>query len=434
MQDSRLFVGFGVADITPPVGLAMCGGLEPRINTGTDDPLLAKALVAEAGGERVALVGVDLVGLPRDICDQIIDEASKRTGIRREAILISCSHTHSGPYPFEGLYSWGVTDEDYLGTLPDLIAGSIEIANTARQPATMNIGRSLVHHGLHHRRVVCKDGLAVNTWMPALLNDLDQCPQVLGAAGPIDPEMWVARFDDVGGNTFGVFVNFSLHVNSRGGMQYSADYPKVIADYMSSAFGGNVISVFAPGACGNVNPTMGGERWREGAEYFAEQALAAARRAKAIEGPIAVDAERRDVAVPRRDPATQPPEAIGRLNWGGRGGRPDVFEPQLDRVAAMPEELLIPVNAARIGPLGIASNAGELFVEWGLSIKRRSPFPHTVVAQLTNDEIGYQPTKQAFEQQGYETLVGANWVSLEGIEKIVDTAVELLEELWKRGT
>jgi len=56
------------------------------------------------------------------------------------------------------------------------------------------------------------------------------------------------------------------------------------------------------------------------------------------------------------------------------------------------------------------------------------------VAQLTNDEIGYQPTKQAFEQQGYETLVGANWVSLEGIEKIVDTAVELLEELWKRGT
>ena len=41
------------------------------------------------------------------------------------------------------------------------------------------------------------------------------------------------------------------------------------------------------------------------------------------------------------------------------------------------------MNAARIGPLGIATNAGELFVEWGLSVKERSPFPHTIVSELT---------------------------------------------------
>jgi hypothetical protein len=74
-----------------------------------------------------------------------------------------------------------------------------------------------------------------------------------------------------------------------------------------------------------------------------------------------------------------------------------------------------------------------LFVEHGLTIKERSPFPHTVVAELTNDLIMYQPTREAFEQQGYETLVGPNRVSMTGIEELVRTAVELLHELWAQG-
>ena len=97
----------------------------------------------------------------------------------------------------------------------------------------------------------------------------------------------------------------------------------------------------------------------------------------------------------------------------------------------MPPTLQVPVSAARIGPLGIATNAGELFVEWGLSIKKRSPFPHTVVAELTNDWIGYEPTELAFQHEGYETLAGVDFVSREGIQTLVDTAVKLLQELYR---
>ena len=82
-----------------------------------------------------------------------------------------------------------------------------------------------------------------------------------------------------------------------------------------------------------------------------------------------------------------------------------------------------------IGPFAVVSNAGELFVEHGLSIKRRSPFPHTVIAELTNDLIMYQPTREAFEEQGYETLVGPNRISIEGIESIVETSIDMLVEL-----
>ena len=430
MSDNQLRVGFGETDITPPEGLYMCGSLDPRKNEGMTDPLQSHALVVESGGARIAIVGVDLIGLPKALADEIIAEAAGRTGIPADAFMIACSHTHSGPYTAEGLYSSQVTDAEYLSSLPDRIAASVEQAAGRVEPATMHIGRALVHHGLHNRRVICPDGKVLNTWMPAALNDLDVIPQVLGTAGPVDPELWVVRFDRLDGSSLGVFYNFSLHTNSKSGRTWSADYPCVVAELMREEYGPDVISVYTPGACADINVTIGGERWRESATYFAEQAVDAARRAIPVEGPIPVSAIRREITVPRRDPADQPPDAIGRLNWGGAGGRADVFDRQAELVAAMPEQLTVVISAARIGPFAIASNPGELFVEHGLSIKRRSPFRHTVVSELTNDLILYQPTKEAFAQQGYETLVGPNRVAMEGIERIVDTAVELVEVLW----
>jgi hypothetical protein len=425
-------------DITPPVGLLMCGGLDPRVNVGTEDPLLVKTLVAAGNDLKIAIVGVDLIGLPRAIVDQAIDEAARRTGIPPEAIMVSCSHTHSGPYTMDGLYAADVTDTAYLAALPGAIATSIAEANAECQPATMQVGRALVHHGLHHRRVLGKYGKAYNTWMRAALDDLRICPQVLGSCGPIDPELWVLRFDALDGDPLGVLINFSMHVNTHFGTTWSADYPGVIAEAVVREYGTGVVTVFTPGACANINATVGGALWRQGAEALAGRAVEAFRGASAPaslgwDGPIVVGGVRRDVQVPRRDTGSQPPEAIGRLAWGDRGSREDVFGPQVDRVAAMPEQLLIPVNAARIGPFAIATNAGELFVEHGLEIKRRSPFPHTVVAELTNDLIMYQPTREAFAQQGYETLIGPSRVSMAGIEQLVDTAVDLLQVLWSQG-
>ena len=430
METSTLRVGFGVADITPPIGTYMIGGLVPPRSTAIEDPLRSKALVVESQGKKVAIVGVDLALLPRAYCDIAIADACRRTGIGRDAIVICCSHTHSGP-DTSGIFFPESLNHEYLAALPGLIAASIEQANAACQPATMSIGRSLVYHGLHHRRVLCKDGKALNTWMADALDDLRRCPQIVGAAGPIDPELWVVRFDGPGGKPLGVFFNYSMHANLHGGQTaFSADYPGVVAEAMRDAFGPGVVTVFAPGACGNINPTVGGDRWREGATFIAQMAVAAATRAKEVVGPVTVGAARRDVSVPRLAPQDQPQGAVERLNWGGGRDFAELFQAARDRVAAMPKEILAPVGAVRLGPLGIATNPGEVFVEDGLAIKRRSPFPHTIVAELANDDIGYQPTRQAFADEGYEPLVGATRVTAGGIEQIVETAIELLHELW----
>jgi neutral ceramidase len=110
-----------------------------------------------------------------------------------------------------------------------------------------------------------------------------------------------------------------------------------------------------------------------------------------------------------------------------------MFEGAKRTAAAMPHTLNVPVSAARIGPFAMATNAGELFVEGGISVKKRSPFPHTILSELTNDWVGYEPTEMAFHHEGYETLAGANFVAPEGIQKLVDTAVALLQELWDKG-
>jgi hypothetical protein len=54
------------------------------------------------------------------------------------------------------------------------------------------------------------------------------------------------------------------------------------------------------------------------------------------------------------------------------------------------------------------------------------------LSELTNHWVGYEPTEQAFRHEGYETLAGANFVSLKGIQTLVDTAVEMREDLKKR--
>jgi neutral ceramidase len=416
-------VGFSQVDITPPIGAVITGPAHPR-SVGTDDPLRAKALVAQSGGRTLAIVGVDLVKIRRDLADAAIAQASQRTEIPRNAIMICPSHNHSSPLVPVG----GPDNQEYLAALPKLIADSIEQANKALQPARMFLGRSLVFEGHHNRRVVSKaDGLALNTWLKNV-NDLNQTPQVLGTEGPIDPELWVARFDALDGKVLGTLVNFTCHpaLHDRIGLKtWSADFPGVIAAQIADAYGQQAVSVFTQGASGNIAPPVQfTPDWRERAAIFAKAAVEAAKKAIPVKGPIAVGCVRRDVTVPRCDPSAQREGAIARLGW-----LPNAFDATKREAARLPPNLQVPVSAAHIGPLAIATNAGELFVEWGLSVKKRSPFPHTIVSELTNDWIGYEPTEQAFAHEGYETLAGVDFASLQGIQTLVDTAVELLQQL-----
>lgn len=83
-----------------------------------------------------------------------------------------------------------------------------------------------------------------------------------------------------------------------------------------------------------------------------------------------------------------------------------------------------------IGDVALVGVPAEFFTVLGQDIKRRSPYRYTYVAELANDWIGYLPDRKAFELGGYQTWTGLHSLAEPGTgERMVDAAVELLEEL-----
>jgi neutral ceramidase len=74
---------------------------------------------------------------------------------------------------------------------------------------------------------------------------------------------------------------------------------------------------------------------------------------------------------------------------------------------------------------------GEVFVELGLSIKKASPFPYTMIAELANGSVGYIPNKPAYLEGNYE-VVSARCAEGSG-EMLVSAAIKMLEELRREG-
>jgi neutral ceramidase len=87
------------------------------------------------------------------------------------------------------------------------------------------------------------------------------------------------------------------------------------------------------------------------------------------------------------------------------------------------------LQAIRIGEQAIVSMPFEVFVEIGLEIKQKSPFPHTFVIELANGGYGYLPTPQQHELGGYETWIGTNKVQKDASVILTKNLLEMLEEL-----
>jgi len=89
------------------------------------------------------------------------------------------------------------------------------------------------------------------------------------------------------------------------------------------------------------------------------------------------------------------------------------------------------VQAFRLGDVGWVMLPGEIFVEFGLDIKGRSPAHRTFVTELANGIIGYVPTREAFARGGYEPRT-ANTSHLSPVvgEFLVETSLSLLESMF----
>jgi hypothetical protein len=424
-----LLVGTCEVDITPPVGTPLCGSLSPRPSVGTEDPLLAKAIVLESEGTRLAYVLLDIAVLERADGDEAVRLASDRTGIPADHIVWACSHTHTGPYTcFEEEMGCKVIDRTWLKALPGKFAEAVAGADAAKTPARAFRARGYQAGLSHTRRFRYKDGRQINTW---LLNRGEDEIQCIASASPTDPEVGVLAFEDERGRMLALMFHFTLHANANFGPCFSGDYPAVVAARMRERFGTRVSSLYVPGACGDQN-TIGG-RYRAVGDALSECIFGALTRRKPLKEPVRLGAMKRDVVVPFQDIHRDQEERIRASQWSAQDQ--DFFRRSqaIMRRDGKTQATTV-VQAWHIGEVGFASLPGEPFVQWGIQLKERSTFPWTYMVELGGDYIGYLITQDAWEGGGYESLVSCvSKATPAGVQKMVDAGLDMLQQLHTRA-
>src|SRR5437588_6123152 len=97
-EKPTLRAGAAAVDITPKeFPLNMPGGFTANVAESAHDPLHARALVLDDGTTTLAMVVVDNLGVGPEVLNESKEIAAKKTGMSMDKMLISSTHTHTGP-------------------------------------------------------------------------------------------------------------------------------------------------------------------------------------------------------------------------------------------------------------------------------------------------------------------------------------------------
>src|SRR5690606_23968195 len=88
------------------------------------------------------------------------------------------------------------------------------------------------------------------------------------------------------------------------------------------------------------------------------------------------------------------------------------------------------LHAVRLGDVAVTTNDFELFTDYGVQIKARSPALQTFVIQLCGPG-SYVPSARAVAGGGYSAVAQSSVVGPIGAQVLVDETVKLVEDLWK---
>jgi hypothetical protein len=439
-----LRVGAAAVNITPLPGIGLAGYYFERGAQGTNDDLFAKAIVLEQNGERMALVALDLISTTRPMVEAARREIQQTSRIPSDHVMISATHAHTGPVLSDRgkreADQGGETDlsQRYSARLPALIAECVRVAGSRLQPARVSMAIGREEHLSFNRRYFMKDGTV--GWNPGKLNT-----NILKAAGPIDPDVGVLLFEAQPAKTppvpLAAYVNFAMHPDTVGGMNFSADYPAVLSRMLAAYKGTNLLTLFANGACGNINHVD--VHWAESQKGPSEAhrigtVLAAAvfQACKQLQpvkpGPLRVRSELVALPLPevKPDEVEQARLAVARSNPKDNSGFMEKVRAYkvLDVAARQGKPQEVEVQVMALGEeVAWVALPGEMFVELGQAIKKASPFRCTLIAELANGAIGYIPNREAYPQGNYE-VVSARCAEGSG-EMLVKTALKLLSEL-----
>jgi len=257
------------------------------------DPLLAKALVLEEGGNRAVILTLDVVAVTEPLVTEVRRGIREQLGIDASGVLLNASHNH----------------HTYDQIAPDLASRLVKAVRQASQnmvPARVGAGAGREDRITINRRLRTKDGKhwTIRRATPSPPDD------AVAGLGPLDPQIGLLRVDAMDGKPLALVYNFAGHAyGGAAGGGITADFPGFASRVVERAWPG-AVALFLQGAAGDVTPirykdfdappptellgTRLGLSALEAAQRISTQSQAAVRIAgEMVELPRRTDAEQR---------------------------------------------------------------------------------------------------------------------------------------------
>ena len=476
---SMLHAGVGRHIINPPLGVKTFG-FSSREGTvqAIESDLSTTVLVLGDGTQKIAIIASDTGWLAFSTVTDLRRRVGEAIGAPSSHVLINLSHTHSSA----SMPEWVPDDPEqitmqarYRDDLCDWIVAAAQEADANIQPARIGGGWGDCGIGVY-RREMGADGIVF----------LGEVPD-----HPIDTSVGVIRVDDLDGSPIATLFSYGCHTVSVGPRSYvaSPDFPGAARDVIESSLGGAAMFLQACG--GNIMPAGGmgyevdcrdtkkrigsilggevlkvassirthvtrGERTRLGSLSnislwpWVPVTGDSCTTLSGIDEIVALDF----IEMPSLDEAKRNQEIYHRLQEEAksRAAREseinvttrfaDWSDKLVEAIETDRHTLDIAVQAIRINDIALVGLSVESFFETGITLKSRSPIPHTQVLGYSNGCVCYLPRAEDYPPGGWD------WQERYGVpdmlfqayslpvalhpdseQRVVDRAEALLQEL-----
>ena len=438
--------GFSKVNITPPVGAVMAGTAELKHAEGIIDELYARAVTFDDGKTKAVIISLDLCNMRTEVNDAARSRIAEECGVDIDAVILTCTHTHSGPLAnIEVAEGRNYPEEDkrqileYCDFLIDKICEAARLSFASLLPAKFYTATDKAEGIAHIRRFRMKDGsVATNPGMDWNVSGdpITCCPiptndEVAEALGKPNETVKILKIKREGGEDVCI-VNFALHATCAHLRKISADYPGILCSIVERAID-NVNCVFIQSAEGDVaqinrNPSKAerdfltednnthGESCNK-ARQVAQTLAAAVLRSYMLTEEI--DSEnisfgKREILLPANKDDAGYDEALKIVELHKQRRHHELpYEgmalvtvlARANRIVTMksaPDFFKYNLFAITVGEFAFLGLPGEVFTEIGDRIREASPYEHLMLCGISNVTSTYFPGTRAHGEGGYE--------------------------------
>jgi neutral ceramidase len=411
--------GVGRQTITPEQPMRMSGyaGRNKPADSKLHD-LWVKALVLQdPAGTRLLILTMDLVGLDKELSGKISKQICDEHKLPREALILSVSHTHTGPIVgtnLRAMYDLSEKEvaqiESYSRFLQERCAKAASDAVASLKPAKISMGNGTATFAVNRR-----DNVERN--VPALIASGQ-------LKGMVDHDVPVLKVSTDGGIA-AILFGYACHCTTLNSLQWTGDYAGFAQVALEKAHPGTTAMFFAGcGADQNPLPRRSvalaekyGQMLADSVENVLKQDL------KVISGNAAARSASIDLPYEKLPDQAQL-DAIMNEKDQNRRRYGAYLSNKLKTDGAFPASYPYPITTWQLGSeLTFVALGGEVVAEYSLRLKEEFGAGRTWVAAYCNDVMAYIPSKRVLSEGGYE---GRDSMMFYGLPSVWHASIEEL--------